>query len=126
MNWNNGKGSGKLNIILAALCCVLVLVLGMIVVADHRAASKETERLTELAEEQKKGIEDYENVKKRAEELEQQSETSEEESETDNAGEAAQDETEESISQTDGEGDTQDDTADKTDETSEKTISKNE
>lgn len=126
MNWSNGKGGGKLNIILAVLCCALVLVLGVIVVADHRAASKETDRLTELAEEQKKGIDDYENVKKRAAELEQQSAVPEEEAESADAGEAAQDgekaeEAEESTSQTDSEENTQDDTADKTDEASEKT-----
>lgn len=81
MNWNNAKSKGKVNMLLAVLCSVLVLIMAALVVVDHRSTKKETEELTELAEEQKKGIEDYENVKKRAAELEKQSAVPEEEKE---------------------------------------------
>lgn len=75
MNWNNGKK----NTVLALISVVLVLVLGGILVVDHKSTSKETEQLTELAEKEKKGIEDYESVKKRASELAEQLSESEEE-----------------------------------------------
>lgn len=81
MSWNNAKSKGKVNMLLAVLCSVLVLIMAALVVVDHRSTKKETEELTELAEEQKKGIEDYENVKKRAAELEKQSAVSEDEEE---------------------------------------------
>ncbi|MDY3016069.1 MAG: hypothetical protein SOR79_02840 [Blautia sp.] len=81
MNWNNAKSKGKVNMLLAVLCSVLVLIMAALVVVDHRSTKKETEELTELAEEQKKGIEDYENVKKRVAELEKQSAVPEEEKE---------------------------------------------
>lgn len=79
MIWNKNSGK-KLNIIFAVISIVLVLVLGTIIIADHRSTGKETERLTELADKEKKGIEDYENVKKRAAELAEQSSESEEDS----------------------------------------------
>lgn len=82
MNWNNVKSKGKVNMVLAVFCIVLMLIMATLVVVDHRSTKKETEKLTELAEEQKKGIEDYENVKKRAAELEKQSAVPEEEEES--------------------------------------------
>ena len=78
MTWNSGKSNKKMNIILAIVSIVLILVLGMVLVTDHRSTGKETKELTELADKEKKGIEDYENVKKRAAELAEQSQTSEE------------------------------------------------
>ena len=72
-DWNNAKSKGKVNMLLAVLCSVLVLIMAALVVVDHRSTGKETKELTELADKEKKGIEDYENVKKRAAELAEQS-----------------------------------------------------
>ena len=54
MTWNSGKSNKKMNIILAIVSIVLILVLGMVLVTDHRSTGKETKELTELTDKEKK------------------------------------------------------------------------
>lgn len=99
MSWKKNKSKGKINVLLAGVCIVLAILMGMILIHDHRIQARETARLMELAEDQKKGIEDYERVKKRADALEKQSAEAlelEEESQEETASEEEHSEEEDS------------------------------
>lgn len=74
MSWNSKKKKENTNYILAVVCVILTIILGVILINDSRIQKKETASLMELAENEKKGIEDYETVKKRADALAKQSE----------------------------------------------------
>lgn len=53
------KKGRKTNILLGIICILLVGVLGSILVISRQAEQKESQRLTELADGQQSGIEDY-------------------------------------------------------------------
>lgn len=60
----------KTNILLAIICILLIGLLGTILVMSQKTEQEEAVRLQELAQGQQKGIEDYESVKNKAQELE--------------------------------------------------------
>ena len=62
----------KINILLAFICIMLLGALGGIFVMNHNTEKEESQRLEKLADDQQKGIEDYETVKEHAAELEKE------------------------------------------------------
>ena len=78
MFWNN-KNSKKINILLGILCAVLLVALGGIMVKSRQEQRQETQRLSKLADQHEKGIEDYEGAKAHVAQIEKEAE--EEESE---------------------------------------------
>lgn len=75
----NRRRGKKTNILLAIVCILLVGLLGTILVMSRKTEQEEVTRLQELAQGQQKGIEDYESVKERAEQLENEAEEAAEE-----------------------------------------------
>ena len=60
----------KTNILLGFICVLLAILLGFILVTSYKSEQKESRHLSEIADDQQSGIEDYEAVKERAKELE--------------------------------------------------------
>ena len=60
----------KTNILLGFICILLAVLLGFILVTSYKSEQKESRHLSEIADDQQSGIEDYEAVKERAKELE--------------------------------------------------------
>ena len=60
----------KTNILLGFICVLLAVLLGFILVTSYKSEQKESRHLSEIADDQQSGIEDYEAVKERAKELE--------------------------------------------------------
>ena len=69
MGWNSRKSSKATNIILVLICVVLVAILGVLLLTNHKEVKQESERLQKLSEKQETGIDDYDSVKKHASEL---------------------------------------------------------
>ena len=61
----------KTNILLGFICILLAVLLGFILVTSYKSEQKESRHLSEIADNQQSGIEDYEAVKERAKELEE-------------------------------------------------------
>lgn len=61
----------KANILLGFICILLAVLLGFILVTSYKSEQKESRHLSEIADDQQSGIEDYEAVKERAKELEE-------------------------------------------------------
>lgn len=61
----------KTNILLGFICVLLAILLGFILVTSYKSEQKESRHLSEIADDQQSGIEDYEAVKERAKELEE-------------------------------------------------------
>ena len=61
----------KTNILLGFICILLAVLLGSILVTSYKSEQKESRHLSEIADDQQSGIEDYEEVKERAKELEE-------------------------------------------------------
>ena len=59
------------NILLGFICILLAVLLGFILVTSYKSEQKESRHLSEIADDQQSGIEDYEAVKERAKELEE-------------------------------------------------------
>ena len=76
-----GKGT---NILLGIICVLLIGVLGAILVFNQKTEQEESQRLTELANDQQSGIENYDAVKEHAEELQKASEEDASETADDN------------------------------------------
>lgn len=68
----NRRNSKWVNILLAFICIVLIGVLGTIFVTSKKSEKEEAQRLERLANDQQKGIENYESVKEHAAELEKE------------------------------------------------------
>lgn len=56
----------KTNILLGFICILLAVLLGFILVTSYKSEQKESRHLSEIADDQQSGIEDYEAVKERA------------------------------------------------------------
>ena len=97
----------KTNILLGFICILLAVLLGFILVTSYKSEQKESRHLSEIADDQQSGIEDYEAVKERAKELEEIS--SEEAEDTEDTKDTEKTDT----------ADTED--ADKTEDTKDKT-----
>ena len=65
------KKTKKTNILLGFICILLAVLLGFILVTSYKSEQKESRHLSEIADDQQSGIEDYEAVKERAKELEE-------------------------------------------------------
>lgn len=61
----------KTNILLGFICILLAVLLGFILVTSYKSEQKESRHLSEIADDQQSGIEDYEAVKEHAKELEE-------------------------------------------------------
>ena len=59
------------DILLGFICILLAVLLGFILVTSYKSEQKESRHLSEIADDQQSGIEDYEAVKERAKELEE-------------------------------------------------------
>ena len=76
----------KTNILLGFICILLAVLLGFILVTSYKSEQKESRHLSEIADDQQSGIEDYEAVKERAKELEEiSSEEAEDTADTEDA-----------------------------------------
>ena len=106
----------KTNILLGFICILLAVLLGFILVTRYNSEQKESRHLSEIADDQQSGIEDYEAVKERAKELEEIS--SEEAEDTADTEDADKTEDTKDTEKTDT-ADTED--ADKTEDTKDKT-----
>lgn len=67
------KKGKKTNILLGFVCILLAGVLGSILVMNYKTEQEESRRLSEIADNQHSGIEDYEAVKEHAKQLEKAS-----------------------------------------------------
>lgn len=76
MFWNN-KNSKKTNILLGILCIALLVVLGGIMVKSRQEQQQEAQRLSKLADQHEKGIEDYEGAKAHVAQIEAEAEEEE-------------------------------------------------
>ena len=65
------KKTKKTDILLGFICILLAVLLGFILVTSYKSEQKESRHLSEIADDQRSGIEDYEAVKERAKELEE-------------------------------------------------------
>lgn len=88
MSWNSKKSNKVTNIILGLICIALVVILGGLLVTNHKEVKQESERLQKLSDSQETGIDDYESVKEHVSELEQ--EAGEENAETSDSSKNAQ------------------------------------
>lgn len=66
------KSSKVTNVILVLLCIALAVILGGLLVTNHKEVRQESERLQKLSEKQETGIDNYEAVKEHASELEEE------------------------------------------------------
>ena len=69
MSKTRKKKRKKTNILLGFVCILLAVLLGFILVTNYKTEQEESKHLSEIAGAQQNGIEDYEAVKKHAEEL---------------------------------------------------------
>lgn len=100
MSWNSRKDNRFTNIILVLICIVLIVILGSLLLTNHKEVKQESERLEKLSQKQETGIDDYEAVKEHASELKEEdaqedeeaadSSKKEEKAETDETAEDAQ------------------------------------
>lgn len=72
MSWNSRKNGKFTNIILVIICIALIVILGGLLVTNHKEVKQESERLQKLSEKQETGIDDYEAVKEHVSELEEE------------------------------------------------------
>lgn len=84
MSRNRKKKVKKTNILLGFICVLLVGLLGFLLAMNYKTEKEESQRLTEIAGDQHRGIEDYDAVKEHAAELEKASSDEEESSDADN------------------------------------------
>lgn len=70
MSKTRKKKRKKTNILLGFVCILLAVLLGFILVTNYKTEQEESKHLSEIAGAQQNGIEDYEAVKKHADELE--------------------------------------------------------
>ena len=68
----NRRSGKKTNILLTLVCILLLVLFGAIMASNYKSEEEETQRLTELAGDQQKGIDNYENVKEHAAQLEEE------------------------------------------------------
>ena len=73
MSRTKKKKRKKINILLGFLCILLAGVLGSILVINYKAEQEEYRHLSEIADNQQSGIEDYESVKEHAKQLREES-----------------------------------------------------
>lgn len=73
MSRTKKKKRKKINILLGFLCILLAGVLGSILVINYKAQQEEYRHLSEIADNQQSGIEDYESVKEHAKQLKEES-----------------------------------------------------
>lgn len=73
MSRTKKKKRKKINILLGFLCILLAGVLGSILVINYKAQQEEYRHLSEIADNQQSGIEDYESVKEHAKQLKEAS-----------------------------------------------------
>lgn len=71
MSWNSRKDTKFTNVILVLICIGLIIVLGGLLVTNHKEVREESQRLQKLSEKQETGIDDYESVKEHASELQE-------------------------------------------------------
>ena len=71
MSKRRKKKIKKTDILLGFICILLAVLLGFILVTSYKSEQKESRHLSEIADDQQSGIEDYEAVKERAKELEE-------------------------------------------------------
>ena len=94
----------KTNILLGFICILLAVLLGFILVTSYKSEQKESRHLSEIADDQQSGIEDYEAVKERAKELEEvsseEAEDTEDTEKTDTADTEDADKTEDTKDET--------------------------
>lgn len=115
MGWNK-KNNRKLNIILIIICVLLLVIFGSVLVFNAAKERKESEHLSEIAGDQKTGIEDYEGVKERAAEIAEQSKQEQEDAEQEDDQKAeetssGEDTDSEEQEEQDGQQDNQEETA---------------
>lgn len=79
MSWNSRKDNGFTNIILVLICIVLTVILGSLLLTNHKEVKQESERLEKLSQKQETGIDDYEAVKEHASELKEEADEEDEE-----------------------------------------------
>ena len=72
MSWNSRKDNRFTNIILVLICIVLIVILGSLLLTNHKEVKQESERLEKLSQKQETGIDDYEAVKEHASELKEE------------------------------------------------------
>ena len=104
MSRTKKKKRKKINILLGFLCILLAGVLGSILVINYKAQQEEYRHLSEIADNQQSGIEDYESVKEHAKQLKEESsentgeekaaETDENSTDSDSAEDASADQSE--------------------------------
>ena len=73
MSRTKKKKRKKINILLGFLCILLAGALGSILVINYKAQQEEYRHLSEIADNQQSGIEDYESVKEHAKQLREES-----------------------------------------------------
>ena len=79
MSWNSRKDNRFTNIILVLICIVLIVILGSLLLTNHKEVKQESERLEKLSQKQETGIDDYEAVKEHASELKEEADEEDEE-----------------------------------------------
>ena len=79
MSWNSRKDNRFTNIILVLICIVLIVILGGLLLTNHKEVKQESERLEKLSQNQATGIDDYEAVKEHASELKEEADEEDEE-----------------------------------------------
>lgn len=79
MSWNSRKDNRFTNIILVLICIVLIVILGSLLLTNHKEVRQESERLEKLSQKQETGIDDYEAVKEHASELKEEADEEDEE-----------------------------------------------
>ena len=72
MGWSSRKNGKATNIILVLICVVLIAILGVLLLTNHKEVKQESERLQKLSEKQETGIDDYDSVKEHASELKEE------------------------------------------------------
>lgn len=83
--FGNKRGKKPGNIFFAVLCVLLLIAFGAILASNAKKEQTETEQLSEIAENEETGIEDYEGVQERAAEIEEQAREEEENAEQDSS-----------------------------------------
>ena len=79
MSWNSRKDNRFTNIIQVLISIVLIVILGGLLLTNHKEVKQESERLEKLSQNQATGIDDYEAVKEHASELKEEADEEDEE-----------------------------------------------